>query len=361
MATIKGDDGTPSGFSPNEPFGVWGDSGTSGPFGGGGNGVVGSSGFSSGVAGFTLSSQLNAAGVFGEGPVGVAGYVAGARSFPQGPVGVYGSGSSGNPRSALGAIGVLGDSDTRAGVAGQSVSGVGVAGESQSDAGVAGLTTSSAGVRGVSANNVGVVGISNGTGIIGWGGAQAGFFFGDVQVTGQLFKGGGGFMIDHPKDPAGRFLRHSFVESPDMKNVYDGVANCNSKGEAIVRLPDWFEALNSDYRYQLTPLGAPAPDLHVAAEVKKGCFTIRGGAKGLRVSWQVTGVRQDAWAKSNRIVVDEKKTAKQRGKFLHAEAHGAAARRGIHHGLEEEARKYLAPKSKSARKAKPLLRGGRRR
>jgi len=121
-----------------------------------------------------------------------------------------------------------------------------------------------------------------------------------------------------------------------------------------VRLPDWFEALNSGYRYQLTALGAPAPNLHVAAEVKKGCFTIRGGAKGLRVSWQVTGIRQDAWAKSHHIVVDEKKTAKNRGKYLHAEAHGVAASRGIHHGLEEEARKYLKPKAapKASRKAK---------
>ena len=103
MPPIQGDDGTPSGFVPDpaKGFGVWGDSGSAGAFGGGGNGVLGSSKFSSGVAGFTLSRRLDAAGVFGEGQVGVAGYVTGASSFPGDRVGIYGSGA--NARGSLGA------------------------------------------------------------------------------------------------------------------------------------------------------------------------------------------------------------------------------------------------------------------
>jgi hypothetical protein len=255
----------------------------------------------------------------------------------------------------------LGESDTNVGVSGKSVSGigvigeaetnVGVSGESVSDAGFAGLTTGSAGVRGVSTQNVGVFGISNDTGVLGWGGALAGFFIGDVQVTGTLSKGGGGFTIDHPHDPANKYLRHSFVESPEMKNLYDGVVTCDSKGEAVVRLPDWFEALNSDYRYQLTPIGASAPELFIASGVKNGRFTIRGGKRRLRVSWQVTGIRRDRWAKANRIIVEEKKTAKERGKYLHPEAHGVSGNRGLYHAVNEEARKHLTQKPKEGAKA----------
>ena len=46
---------------------------------------------------------------------------------------------------------------------------------------------------------------------------------GKVKITGNLEKAGGSFKIDHPLDPANKYLYHSFVESPDMKNVYDGV------------------------------------------------------------------------------------------------------------------------------------------
>ena len=84
--------------------------------------------------------------------------------------------------------------------------------------------------------NVGLLGISNGTGIIAAGGPDAGFFFGNVSVTGSISKGGGGFTIDHPLDPANRYLRHSFVESAEMKNLYDGIAVCDSNGEAAVLL-----------------------------------------------------------------------------------------------------------------------------
>lgn len=77
---IQGEDGLPSGFTPNKPFGVWGDSATQ-TLGGGGNGVVGSSRFYTGVAGFTLSNDINTAGVYGGGRIGVAGGVNGSNTF----------------------------------------------------------------------------------------------------------------------------------------------------------------------------------------------------------------------------------------------------------------------------------------
>ena len=51
-----------------------------------------------------------------------------------------------------------------------------------------------------------------------------------------------------------------------MKNIYDGVVTLDVYGEAEVQLPAWFEALNTDFRYQLTAIGASA-DLATHAAV----------------------------------------------------------------------------------------------
>lgn len=141
-------------------------------------------------------------------------------------------------------------------------------------------------------------------------------------------KGGGRFKIDHPLDPANKFLSHSFVESPDMKNIHDGVVTLDGSGEATVELPDWFEALNRDVRYQLTPIGEYAP-LFVRSKVKSGRFSIAGGAAGQEVSWQVTGIRKDAWAEAHRIPGEEAKKGDVKGRYLHPEEHGQKATKGI--------------------------------
>ena len=92
-----------------------------------------------------------------------------------------------------------------------------------------------------------------------------------------------------------------------MKNVYDGVAELNHEGKARIELPEWFDVLNKDYRYQLTPIGGPSPELHISREIENSSFTIAGGLPGMKVSWQVTGIRQDPYAEAHRIPVEEKK------------------------------------------------------
>jgi len=129
-----------------------------------------------------------------------------------------------------------------------------------------------------------------------------------LLVLGAIFKAGGGFKIDHPLDPANKWLYHSYVESPDMKNVYDGVVELDAGGQATVTLPAWFEALNKDFRYQLTAIGMPAPNLHILQEVTSNQIIIAGGNPFQRVSWQVTGIRQDDWANANRVPEEEPKT-----------------------------------------------------
>ena len=141
---------------------------------------------------------------------------------------------------------------------------------------------------------------------------------GNAIITGNLSKGGGSFKIDHPLDPANKYLLHSFVESPDMMNVYNGNIRTDVRGRAVVRLPDYFEALNRDFRYQLTVIGQFA-QVVVLRKVRANRFVIRTDRPRVEVSWQVTGIRRDAYADANRIAVEEDKPASERGTYLHPE------------------------------------------
>ncbi len=156
---------------------------------------------------------------------------------------------------------------------------------------------------------------------------------GSISVLGTLSKGSGTFVIDHPLDPANELLYHSFVESPDVKNLYDGIATLDSKGEATIVLPDYFLALNKDFRYLATPIGAPMPTLHLGKEVGKRWFNlfgaiqfkITGGVPGGRVSWQVTGIRHDKFIEDNPIQVEVEKTDDtlvKKGEYLFPEFYG---------------------------------------
>jgi len=156
--------------------------------------------------------------------------------------------------------------------------------------------------QGTSANSIGVFGIA-----LTGGAALAGKFQGNVDIEGNLSKRGGGFKIDHPLEPTKRYLHHSFVESPDRKNVYDGIAVLDERGEARVELPAWFQVLNSNFRYQLTCIGQFAP-VYVRCGLSDNRFVIAGGSAGMKVSWQVTGIRADAWALANPLKVEEEKT-----------------------------------------------------
>ena len=129
-------------------------------------------------------------------------------------------------------------------------------------------------------------------------------FLRDLVIVSSLSKSYGTFVIDHPQRPRTHLLYHSFVESPDVKNVYDGVATLGGNGEAEVELPSYFEALNKDFRYQFFALDQAMPNLYIKQEVKKNRFTIAGGEPNGRVSWQVTGIRHDPYILANPIRVE---------------------------------------------------------
>jgi hypothetical protein len=216
------------------------------------------------------------------------------------------------------------------GVYGQSTSGNAVYGNSTSGIGVYGSSGSNLGGYFSSSSGLGLLAYSgSGAAILAAGYPDAAYLYGNVYVSGSLSKGGGSFLIDHPQDPANKSLYHSFVESPDMKNIYDGVVQLDSKGEAKVILPSWFGVLNTDFRYQLTALGTSAPNLYIAQKIQNNQFKIAGGTAGLEVSWQVTGIRQDAWAKAHRIPVEETKPATQKGLYHHPELYGEPEEKAI--------------------------------
>jgi len=173
-------------------------------------------------------------------------------------------------------------------------------------------------------------GLQGGEGIYAEGGGVglAGEFGGNVTVHGNLSKSGGSFQIDHPLDPANKYLYHSFVESPDMKNIYDGNVTTDGSGHATVTLPEWFEALNSDFRYQLTAIGQPA-QAWVASKILNNAFSIRTDKPNVEISWQVTGIRQDAWANAHRIPVEEQKAKADQGHYLHPELFGHESDKSI--------------------------------
>ena len=151
---------------------------------------------------------------------------------------------------------------------------------------------------------------------------------GNLSVTGTLSKGSGTFKIDHPLDPENKFLFHSFVESPDMMNIYNGNIITDANGDAEVKLPSYFEALNTDFRYQLTVIGQFAQAI-VAEKIKGNQFKIKTDKPNVEVSWQVTGVRNDPFANKNRVVPEVEKSASEKGKYLYPEAFGKSKETGI--------------------------------
>ncbi len=201
-------------------------------------------------------------------------------------------------------IGVYGESSSYIGVFGRengSSTGYGVAGESTTGKAVYGLSTS----------------------------GYAGWFQGNVNVTGTLTKGGGAFRIDHPLHPAHTYLQHSFVESPDMLDVYNGNVRTNRKGFATVRLPGYFQALNRSFRYQLTIVGRSFARAIVWKRIEHNRFTIRTDRPNVQVSWQVTGIRHDRYANAHRIRVVLPKSKAEQGKYLHPELYGQRKSEGI--------------------------------
>jgi hypothetical protein len=135
-----------------------------------------------------------------------------------------------------------------------------------------------------------------------------------LQVVGTITATTKLFTIDHPLDPEHKLLRHSCVESNEYKNLYDGIATTDATGYATITLPDWFEALNENFRYQLTIIdsddsGDPLLWARVARKLDRNQFVIRTSRGNTEVSWQITGNRKDTYVKEHPLEVEGTKPA----------------------------------------------------
>ena len=310
----------------------------------GGAGLYGTSANGYGVFG---SDASNGYGVLGIGFIGAYGDSVAANG-----IGVEAVSSSGFGLEALGFVGVKGESITCCGSGGQFYGYSATYGSGNS--GAAGLfaqggsgdpsvsTIGGNGVVGLGGNGGGPGGVdglggnfAGGTLTIGGDGIDAtsttgyaGLFNGDVSVTGILYAGTKYFRIDHPLDPANKYLVHASVESSEMMNIYTGNVTTDAAGNATVKLPEWFETLNTDFRYQLTVIGQFSQAI-VAREIENHQFEIKTSGPNVKVSWQITGVRQDAFAKAHPLVVEEEKDARLKGFYLHPDLYGAPEEKQI--------------------------------
>jgi hypothetical protein len=123
---------------------------------------------------------------------------------------------------------------------------------------------------------------------------------------------------------------------PEMVNIYTGNAALDGNGSALVELPHWFEAVNGDFRYQLTAPARPGPGLFIAQKISGNRFTIGGGTPGGEVSWQVTGVRRDPYAQAHPLAVEENKNGRERGYYIHPELYGAPEDKQMEWGRHPE-------------------------
>ena len=319
--------------------------------------------------GIGLSIQSNTYAIYSIGPTYFRGQMSIGVETPTSKLDVSGGSSTGA------GIGIHGSSYDNYGIYGSSNTSTGVIGESQNFDGVFGTSHSSSGA-GVSGHNTAggfafygesttgtsIWGITKNGGIagsLGWesggtycgvygnggsnpadyaarfdgylevnGGAEISstcFILGDLYVSGDK-----NFEIDDPLDPTNKYLIHSCIESPDRMNIYNGNVVTDANGSAVVNLPSYFQTLNIDYRYQLTVIGQFAQAI-VESEISNNQFTIKTDKPNVKVSWQVTGIRNDPYAKTNPMVVEKEKAPNERGKYLRPELFGQPKEKGIYY------------------------------
>ena len=269
-----------------------------------------------GTVGVTVSGGVNALSISNRATSGPANGLFVQTSSVSGVALVANNTASGPAASFGGTVGINGDSGgnccllyvTNTATSGTAHGVVGVTSSPQNaSSGVIGIANGAYGngVRGgaADATGVGVVGYNSAGGL-------AGQFNGSVQVNGNLNVSGSlyasskNFKIDDPLDPDHKSLYHASIESSEMMNIYSGNVVLDRKGEAVITMPEWFEALNADFRYQLTAIGRNAR-VYIAQKIQNHQFKIAGGRPGMEVSWLVSGVRHDAWAQDHPMHVEE--------------------------------------------------------
>jgi hypothetical protein len=187
-------------------------------------------------------------------------------------------------------------------------------------------------------------------------------FIGDVFISGNIVNGFTsiypyyvGTKIDHPLDPANKYLNLASVQSSEMTTVYSGNVTTDAYGLATVNLPEWLEASNGDFRYQLTTIGRDA-HAWVAEEVAKNQFKIATNATFVKVSWQLTAVRQDAYAKAHPLVVEEQKSDLERGFYRSPELYAQPEEKSVQWAHNPQLMQAAKARREAAKNLRPTAR-----
>lgn len=288
-------------------------------------GGIGVRGHASAATGTNFGGRFSTSSTSG---LGVAGY---ATATSGSPAAVYGecqapSGSAVRGFNlAQGSSGFIGNGIYGVHGISNAASGMGVRGESRT-------STGGIGVYGSTTNSTGGFGV---------------YSLGRFGASGTKL-----FQIDHPMDPANKFLNHYCTESPEVLNAYRGTVTLDESGSAWVQLPPYFARINKDPSYTLTAVGAAMPLLHIAREIDErtlaagaaaaptdsvpACsFRIEGGAPGARVSWRVEAVRNDPWVRAYGAPVETEKQGSERGVYQHPELYGQPEKAGLAHQSDQ--------------------------
>ena len=138
-----------------------------------------------------------------------------------------------------------------------------------------------------------------------------------------------------------------------MMNIYSGNVTTDELGLATVTLPDWFQAENTDFRYQLTVVDERFAQAVISKKIANNQFTIHTNATNVQVSWQITAVRQDAYAKAHPMVVEQLKGDKERGFYQHPELYGQPKEKQTQWGVHPQMVQQLAADKKKLREGRP--------
>jgi hypothetical protein len=141
---------------------------------------------------------------------------------------------------------------------------------------------------------------------------------GDFSVTGAK-----NFKIDHPADPKNKFLYHAAIESDQPYNKYSGNITTDANGKAIVELPEYVQLVNKDFRYNLTVIGTFAQAI-IGKEVKNNQFVIKTDEPNVKVSWELTGVRNDPYMQQNPYEAVREKEGESKGTYIDPVTYGVA-------------------------------------
>lgn len=273
-----------------------------------------------GVWGISDGDFEDAAGVFGQvensfGANPRYGVFGITNEVNDGSAGVFGSSPLANQGQTYGVLGVS-RSETAAssGVRGVSTS----PSATNPTYGVYGFTNST------NANAAGVYGSAANTATV-W----AGYFEGRVRCTeGIEVPVNKNFIIDHPLDPANKYLRHHSIEAPEALNVYSGIVTTDASGNAVVSLPAYFESLNKDFRYTLTCINQFAQAI-VTQKVQNNRFSIKTDKPNVEVSWVIYGTRNDPAYQQLALPTESAKEPQNVGKYLVPQAYGQPREKAI--------------------------------